>query len=97
MKFLSKLTLCLALLSQVHARDVIIFSFSKNSLSHQFVYDELMKKGVPDSLVRIEESDAPCSTPQKDAILHLCLDSDNELKVLASNNEVLKRSFRSFQ
>jgi len=96
MKFLFKAFVLIVTYSTAQARDVVFFAYSKESKHHKFVIEEI-KRNIPVELINFYPSKNPCEEEFDDVILYMCLDKDDELKVVQSNDDVLKRSFNVFQ
>lgn len=94
MKSISKILIMLVIFNNVYARNIIIISYDKESYILKLMKKEYSK--MPQKLFRYYQTNLPCVDKYKDALLHWCIEND-ELKLVRSNHEVLKKSLSTLQ
>lgn len=91
MKLNSKLVIVIALFQIVHAREIIVISYKTKTANVDYLLKNIQEEVTP-KLVSSFIKDNPCVDTYKDVVLHLCVDENDEVKIVRQNVEVLKRS-----
>lgn len=91
MKLSFKIVATLLIFQINNAREIVVFSYKEKTQSTEFLLKQLQEEVTP-KLLSIFIKDEPCSDIYKDAILHMCVDENHEVKIIRQNIEVLKRS-----
>ena len=100
MKLAFKTILVIALISikaeAFNSRPIILITYGQWYEKAQTIKSILVKKlNIPKILINIYRVDTPC-TPQKRAVMHICLDQYKKMRITHTDNEVIKESFRIF-
>lgn len=91
MKLNSKLVLIFALYQMTHAREIIVISYKIKTANVEYLLKNIQEEVTP-KLVSSFSKDGPCLDTYKDVVLHLCVNENDEVKIVRQNVEVLKRS-----
>lgn len=91
MKLNFKIIILFTIANFTQARELIVFSYKTKTPNVEFML-ESMKEEVTEKLLTVLEKDNPCEDIYKDSILHVCINENDELKIIRQNIEVLKRS-----
>jgi len=96
MKLLSSLPLLLLIITLGHAQEIILISFDTNLIQAREVYGILYETyQIPKDFTRMERRESPC-LPDKNFIVHFCLNKEGTLKVPHIKKDIVKYSLESF-
>ncbi|MBT6325864.1 MAG: hypothetical protein HOJ35_07830 [Bdellovibrionales bacterium] len=87
--------LLLLLSHEMHGKEIILVTYDYKSDKMLMIKNIIEEKLlVPRKLITYLKTKSPC-LKNKDTILHICIKENNE-KIIFQNNEVLRKSFKSF-
>lgn len=100
MKFNSKFVLALGFLfasftQTVMAQDhSILITYDEHERMAQWMKTVMSGPNInaPESIVEVKQMKNPC-TPQKERLMHFCIDSDESFKIIVLQNEQVKEAF----